>query len=90
MQQEIAENSCSCEEGKSHNPHEEIWPPGPRTNDIYRTCGLPLRFMYPSKFQTLPTFVKLEFCCMFGVLYYTNNFQILLLFNREDSVLSFY
>ncbi|XP_043477798.1 UPF0691 protein C9orf116 [Leptopilina heterotoma] len=38
-------------EGDNSELIEKTLPPGPCTSDIYRTSGLPLRFLYPKVFQ---------------------------------------
>nr|XP_034183238.1 UPF0691 protein C9orf116 homolog isoform X1 [Osmia lignaria] len=45
----MIEKPCVCE-GKKEEEKEGI-SFGPRTDDIYRTCNLPTRFMYPRVFQ---------------------------------------
>ncbi|XP_046423772.1 UPF0691 protein C9orf116 [Neodiprion fabricii] len=48
----MPELPCPCSEGRAQTSIEEpSKPPGPSTSEIYRTCNLPMRFMYPRVFQ---------------------------------------
>ncbi|KAK9303473.1 hypothetical protein QLX08_004874 [Tetragonisca angustula] len=46
----MIETPCMCKEKKEDGNGEEI-SFGPRTDDTYRTCNLPTRFMYPRVFK---------------------------------------
>ncbi|CAK9815885.1 Piercer of microtubule wall 1 protein [Anthophora quadrimaculata] len=46
----MIETQCVCKEKKGLAKEDE-GPFGPRTDDVYRTCNLPTRFMYPRVFQ---------------------------------------
>ncbi|XP_076389280.1 piercer of microtubule wall 1 protein [Megachile rotundata] len=45
----MIETPCVCDEKKEEEKTEVSF--GPRTDDIYRTCNLPTRFMYPRVFE---------------------------------------
>ncbi|KAF7399814.1 hypothetical protein HZH68_008406 [Vespula germanica] len=44
----MSEIPCPCNAGKDSEEDESQ----PRTDDVYRTCKLPTRFMYPSEYAT--------------------------------------